>query len=72
MRTAPAWWRALGGPWCVSIWSGIVGVAFVIPSAIWTAIYSPLSLWESAAGEVAAAAVSLLVLWWAHAWWLST
>ena len=71
MRTAPAWWRALGGPWCVSIWSGIVGIAFVIPSAIWTAIYSPLSLWESAVGEIAAAAVSLLVLWWAHAWWLS-
>lgn len=71
MRTAPAWWRALGGPWCVSIWSGIVGVAFVIPSAIWTAIYSPLSLWESAVGEIAAAVVSLLVLWWAHAWWLS-
>jgi signal transduction histidine kinase len=71
MRPAPAWWRAIGGPWCVSIWSGIVGVAFVIPSAIWTAIYSPLSLWESAVGEIAAAAVSLLVLWWAHAWWLS-
>ena len=71
MRPAPAWWRAIGGPWCVSIWSGIVGIAFVIPSAIWTAIYSPLSLWESAVGEIAAAAVPLLVLWWAHAWWLS-
>jgi len=71
VRPAPAWWAALGGPWCVSVWSGVVGVAFVIPSAIWTAIYSPLSLWESAVGEIAAAAVSLLVLWWAHAWWLS-
>lgn len=71
MRAAPAWWRAIGGPWCVSIWSGIVGGAFVIPSTIWTTIYSRLTLAEAASAEIVAAAVSILFLWWAHSWWLS-
>jgi len=71
MSPAPAWWRALGGPWCISVWSGIVGGAFVIPSAIWTTVYSPLTFAEAALAEVLAAAVSILFLWLAHAWWLS-
>jgi signal transduction histidine kinase len=71
MRTSPEWWRALGGPWCVSIWSGIVGAGFVIPSTIWTTIYSPLTFAEAASAEATAAVISLLFLWWAHSWWLS-
>jgi hypothetical protein len=71
MRAAPEWWRALGGKWCVSIWSGIVGAGFVIPSTIWTTLYSPLTLAEAASAEATAAVISLLFLWWAHSWWLS-
>ena len=71
MRTSPEWWRALGGKWCVSIWSGIVGAGFVIPSTIWTTLYSPLTLAEAASAEATAAVISLLFLWWAHSWWLS-
>ena len=70
MRAAPAWWQAIGGPWCVSIWSGIVGGAFVIPTTIWTTLYSPLTLAEAASAESVAAAISILFLWWAHSWWL--
>ena len=71
MRSAPAWWRALGGPWCVSVWSGIIGVIFVIPAGIWSAVYSNLTVPQSLVTEFIAAAVGILVLWWAHAWWLS-
>ncbi|MFZ8910380.1 MAG: hypothetical protein ACO20A_06970, partial [Candidatus Nanopelagicales bacterium] len=71
MRAAPEWWRALGGKWCVSIWSGIVGAGFVIPSTIWTTLHSPLTLAEAASAEATAAVISLLFLWWAHSWWLS-
>ncbi len=71
MRAAPAWWQAIGGPWCVSIWSGIVGGIFVIPSALWTTLYSPLTLAEATSAEIVAAATSILFLWWAHSWWLS-
>ncbi|MGA1216274.1 MAG: hypothetical protein ACO31X_12005, partial [Candidatus Nanopelagicales bacterium] len=71
MRAAPAWWQAIGGPWCISIWSGIVGAGFVIPSTIWTTLHSPLTLAEAASAEATAAVISLLFLWWAHSWWLS-
>ena len=71
MRAAPAWWKAIGGPWCVSIWSGIIGGIFVIPSTLWTTLYSSLTLAEAASAEIVAAAISILFLWWAHSWWLS-
>lgn len=71
MRSAPAWWRALGGPWCVSVWSGVIGLVFIIPAGIWTSVYSNLTVPQSLATELIAAAVGILILWWAHAWWLS-
>lgn len=71
MRSAPAWWRAIGGPWCVSVWSGVIGLIFVIPAGIWTAVYSSLTVPQSLVTEFIAAGVGILILWWAHAWWLS-
>lgn len=71
MTTAPAWWRAGGGPWCVSIWSAIIGVIFLVPSAVWSAVNSELTLPAVLVSEAVAAIVVLTVLWLSHGWWLS-
>jgi signal transduction histidine kinase len=71
MRPAPAWWRALSGPWVISIWSGLVGVAFTVPSALWTASYSGLDVGTALLVEAVAAVVALGMLWVAHSLWLS-
>ena len=71
MRPAPAWWRALSGPWVISIWSGLVGVGFTVPSALWTASYSGLDFGTALLVEAVAAVVALVMLWLAHALWLS-
>ena len=55
MRPAPAWWRALSGPWVISIWSGVVGVVFILPSALWTATYANVGVGTAVLVEAVAA-----------------
>jgi len=71
MRPAPAWWRALSGPWVISIWSGVVGVGFILPSALWTATYANVGVGTAVLVEAVAAVVALGMLWLAHVLWLS-
>ena len=71
MRPAPAWWRALSGPWVISIWSGVVGVLFILPSALWTATYANVGVGTAVLVEAVAAVVALGMLWLAHVLWLS-
>ena len=69
--TAPSWWRDIGGPWAISRWSAVFTAVFIVPSTVWTATYSSLSLGTALLVEVVAAAVALPFLWVAHATWLS-
>lgn len=71
MTLTPTWWRAIGGPSAISRWSGIFTVVLLVPSAVWTAAYSSLTVGWALLVEVIAAVVALLMLWFAHATWLS-
>ena len=71
MMAVPQWWRAIGGPYAVSRWSAIFTVVLLIPSAIWTAAYSSVTVGGAIVVEAIAAVVALLFLWLAHVTWLS-
>lgn len=71
MRATPSWWRAIGGPSAISRWSAVFTAGFIIPSGVWTAMYSSLDVRTALLVELIAAAIALPFLLLAHATWLS-